>query len=310
VDARDVLYYYARGKLSLVEGVNVRTTRDQGLPGRSRVQLGWTGRYITTLTDRGTTDNAPNPRAGEPIIAVEQMDDDGRVRQTRGYRGLTTIEHQQPNEARAFASSDARTRIRSADGNDTNVVYDAYGMPTNIRVSNAQDPTVRTATITYDPRTRFLVQSVSLPGGGSVSYSFDVDHATLRSRANLRSVTRTPAPNRPGDASPVTQFIDDYHPAYNYPLVVRDAEGRTVTMTPTLDHFDVAHVQYEGGLSETFSYHPSGQPFEHTSVDGVYERWFYAADTGFLSQHFRGNIQTQYAMRPAPRPGWACRAEW
>ncbi|MFN2615436.1 MAG: RHS repeat-associated core domain-containing protein, partial [Actinomycetota bacterium] len=100
-----------------------------------------------------------------------------------------------------------------------------------------------------------------------------------------------------GSTEPIlARTISGYDASYNLPSGTEtDFSNRTIERVRTADRKDVARVNYDATIYETFAYDAAGQLTSHRAVDGTTESWTYDATTSFATTHRTGTVTTSIA---------------
>jgi RHS repeat-associated protein len=284
---RDVLYFYTDdGLLERREGPNVTAAGPTG----------FTGRQITRYLNQScaTVDNANSRVAGvtlgsdgsTPLLAVSSFSAPGVVGGFSIPNGDVQFSLPQPNTSELSSSSSAAT---AADGSISEYHFDGLGLPSMLKERGPGAPEITTQ---FEFNQHGLVKKVTHPEGNVVEYTYDENHANIRSRGNLLAVKKTPGP-RGGQEISFNHHYDDF---YNLQQGVQtDANGFTIDITLHSDRRDIHKITYQNNDEEIFEFYDNGQPKRHKTPEGVEFNFTYDTATGFVETSSRGGLTTTYS---------------
>jgi RHS repeat-associated protein len=261
---RTVLYDYdPHGRLTTIDGVEIKTPAADGFKGRRRTSYAWRD-GIVSIVDGSD--------AGDALLTLTPGSNSA-ITEANGYQGKTTI---------------AQDTITTSDGAVTTYTFDAYGLPRTIQGSGPGSPSETTA---YRYTKELLLESVTYPLGNGERSTYDSDSVNLRSRSNRLTLTRF------GQGRTVTSTAA-YNARYNLPSGRQtDFAGDAHEVTLENDARDIAQRSFTGtSLVESMRHDPkTGQLRSRTSVDGVSQTFGYDDPSGFLSSVTSGGVTATIA---------------
>jgi RHS repeat-associated protein len=283
--------YGSDGLLARVEGVEL-SSRDvnNATLGRQRVEYYYADNKLVRM-DVSRAAGESGSEKQDPELVASLRDGDGRNIAMTGHHGPISMTFASPNTAKNLETNtvDATT----ADGVTTKTRFSRFGMLEFLERTDASRAAAPPTITTYDQR--YLVKSVTYPLENSVHYEYHHDHPNLRSRGNLKKITRRDGPR--SSLPEMTLEMLSYHAAYNFPIgSLKDFEDNTFTIAPTPDEKNIGSIG-QGALAESYHYNSVyGELEQHISFEGVQQNWIYSQDSRFLNVHRRGEETTTFVV--------------
>ncbi len=282
---RDVLFEYNDdGTLKLRKGIEVAGANG-GFSGRAETSYVWDDNANSL---RGVIAGNGSNNGGTSLFTASTSYNDDRqpvAQSGNGAGGNVTVSIPLNNKAGQVDAVTATST--SADGATSTCKFDKNAYPKELTLSGGQTPNA-VIKPEMDPDLGLPVK-VTYPQGDFVTYVYDKDNPSWRSRGNL--LTRTRNPGTRGGGSIAEEYL--YDPKYNQLSgATTNADGKTVTYTLTGDKRDVASVAYEGGASTSHTYNESGQDLKTTMHFGVTTEVAYDSQTGYPVERKMGGVST------------------
>ena len=290
---RDVLFEYDDcGKLVQRFGIEVMKHNQDGFQHREITTYHQTSDPRFTLANGGIG-VSEGSQTGGALFTGKTFDSSGSAPELKtgtGANGDYNIDVQHQNTAQAIAAGTGKTVIEAPDKSTAEFSFNSEGRPASVVLKGAR---------AADAPTRFeyergLVKKVTYPEGNSVTYGYDTNNPNIRAHGDLRSITRTPDPNRGGPSIPTASF-SPCDQRYHFPVnTFTDFNSQQINYQPTADGLDVGKTIYPVAGTVEKRYNQFGQIAFERSIEGFETSYTLYNSDGFLERKLNGSLPTTY----------------
>ena len=273
--------YNDDGLLERRRGVEI-TAANGGFGGRPTLE------YLSADTCSGDLRGVRtgNGASGQALFSTQLDDPNGQptAGSGTGIAGAVTISPPADNEA---SHSDGSTTDVAGPGGETKFTFDANGLPSKIEAGGGGS--LASHDTTFDDNG--LLLHVTYPAQNEVTYTYDTNNASLRSRGNLLSIDRDPGPR---GGTPISRTWS-YDSRYNQLAgACTDENGKTITYSLEGSGRDIGSIDYGSAGTATFHYTDHGQLDDSTSAFGIAYDVDYDGSTGFKTSEVVGSLSTSF----------------
>jgi RHS repeat-associated protein len=294
---RDLLFYYTdEGLLDRREGPKIETATPGSFTGRAITRFVYSGTDRLGASAQSLVGVIGADETGTPTVNATEMGSKGRdvVDKFKIANQPLSLEMAHQNTARSLAEGNGGVEITTADQSKIKHTFDKFGRPlvTEFLGTNGAP---RKNIASYYPNG--LLRSMTYPEGNSITYIYDTNNPSVRSRGNLTMVIKSPGPRGGPTLTANTQY--DYW--YNLPAGIKtDFNGVEAQITLRPDHRDTQEIRI-GSATEQFVGNDFGLQTKYIGIDGVEQSWTYNAD-GFVDTLTSGSgaaeLTTRYIYEP------------